>query len=114
MADARSFCTGCGIELSPHNLTRLCLECAHIERDRRRGFVATEVSLDEARRNFMDVFGARYRQVNADTVYNRGACRQCARFRARHDTGRCEWCSGPRRFPAKRSKKRSPSTEGVR
>ena len=95
-----SRCTGCTAELDPHNLIRLCAECRHIERDRRRGFTADEVSnLDTARANFMAVFGGRYRQQSTGVIYG-DTCR-CGRFRARRDTGRCEWCSGPRRIPKK-------------
>ena len=94
-----SHCTGCAAELDPHNLIRLCAECRHIERDRRRGFTADEVPLDQARANFMAVFGGRFRQQSIHTIYGQ-TCR-CGRFRARKDTGKCEWCSGPRRIPKK-------------
>lgn len=95
-----SRCTGCTTELDPHTLIQLCAECRHIKRDRRRGFTAEEVSnLDTARRNFLAVFAGHYRQQSTDTVYG-DPCR-CGRFRARRDTGKCEWCSGPRRIPNK-------------
>jgi hypothetical protein len=85
----------------------MCLECKHILRDAAAGFTADEVPLDEARANFMDAFRGHYRPVDAETVYARRACRKCGRFRARHDTGCCEWCGRPwRKFPAKRSKKK--------
>lgn len=97
-------CIHCSADLLPHNTTGMCAECRHIERDRRAGFVADEVSnLDEARTNFMAVFAGLYRP-HADVIYG-DTCR-CGRFKARRDTGRCEWCSGPRRFPTKRKKKR--------
>ena len=96
---------GCGEPLDVHNITGVCRECKHIVRDARAGYTAPEVPIEVARRAFMAVFGGLYATQSADAVYMRGACRKCARFRARHDTGCCEWCSGPRRFPAKRSKK---------
>ena len=94
-------CTGCGTELSPSNVIRLCLECKHIERDRRAGFTADEeVHLDEARTNFVAVFAGQYRHQSTGTIYG-DTCR-CGRFRARRDTGKCEWCTGPRRWPKKK------------
>jgi hypothetical protein len=95
-------CTGCHAELSPHNVVRLCVECKHVERDRRAGFTADEVSnLDEARTNFAAVFAGLWRQQSTDVLYG-DTCR-CGRFRARRDTNRCEWCTGPRRFKRKRA-----------
>jgi hypothetical protein len=44
--------------------------------------------------------------LDPDSIYMAGACARCGQFRARHDTGKCEWCSGPRRFPMKRRKSR--------
>ena len=102
----------CGETLDPHNITGLCAECKHIERDRRRGYTAPEVPIEEARAAFMAVFGGHYRQLDASVVYMPGACRKCARFRARWDSGACEWCSGPRRFPPKRGKT-TPRRRGV-
>jgi hypothetical protein len=98
-------CTRCALPLDANNITGVCLECKHIERDALAGFTAPEVPIEAARANFMDAFRGHYRQMDTSAVYMRGACRMCARFTARHDTGRCEWCSGPRRFPPKRSKK---------
>lgn len=100
-------CTRCGLPLDPANITGVCLECKRIGRDALAGFTAPEVALDEARANFVEVFGGRFRRMDASAVYMRGACRRCGRFRARHDTGCCEWCGGPRRFPAKRSRKQT-------
>jgi hypothetical protein len=97
-------CTRCALDLDATNITGVCAECKHILRDAAAGFVAQEVSLDEARANFTAVFSGQYRPVESDdAVYGRGACRRCARFRARRDTGCCEWCGGPRRFPLKRT-----------
>jgi hypothetical protein len=101
-----SGCDFCSMELEPTNITGVCAECKHIERDRRRGYIADEVPIEVARANFMEVFGGHYRPVSADAVYMPGACAKCARFRARHDTGRCEWCSRPWRPRAsKRTRK---------
>ena len=102
-------CTRCALPLDANNITGVCLECKRIERDRRAGYVAAEVPLADARANFMDAFRGHYRPLGIDAIYMRGACRKCARYVARHDTGCCEWCSGPRRFPPKRSKKK-PAT----
>ena len=93
-------CTRCALPLDRTNITGVCLECKHIERDSRRGFIADEVPIEVARAAFMAVFGGHYRPLDADAVYMRGACRKCARFRARHDTGCCEWCSRPWRARA--------------
>lgn len=95
-------CGSCDGDLLPHNTTGICAECRHIERDRGAGYTAEEVTLDEARANFMAVFAGLYRP-HVDVIY--GVTCRCGRFRARRDTGKCEWCSGPRRFPAKRTKK---------
>jgi hypothetical protein len=59
-----------------------------------------EATLAEARINFVAVFPSR---GQSNTVYGE-TCR-CGRFRARKDTRRCEWCSGPRRFPQKRTRR---------
>jgi len=60
-------CTGCGTELSPSNVIRLCLECKRIERDRRAGFTADEVSnLDDAREAFMRIFGGCYSVLSGE------------------------------------------------
>jgi hypothetical protein len=100
-------CTRCALDLDATNITGVCLECKHIARAAAAGFTAPEVPIEEARANFMAVFGANFRQMDTDAVYVRGACRKCARFRARHDTGCCEWCSRPwRPRPPKRSKKK--------
>jgi len=104
-------CTRCSLPLDENNITGICRECKHIARDAAAGFVAAEVDLDEARANFMAVFANQYRAVDVDAVYMRGACRRCGRFRARHDTGCCEWCGGPRRFPPKRSKRSKRDNE---
>ena len=96
-------CTRCALDLDPANITGICLECKHILRDAAAGYTADEVPLEQARANFMALFRGNFRPMDADTVYTRGACRRCARFRARRDTGCCEWCSGPRRFPPKRT-----------
>lgn len=98
-------CRRCTLPLDARNLTGLCRECKHILRDARAGFTAPEVTVDEARTNFMAVFPD-YRHLDTSAVYMRGACRRCARFAARRDTGCCEWCSGPTRFPSKRRKNR--------
>ncbi len=103
--EASPVCGSCNADLLPLNTNGTCAECRHIERDRHRGFTAEEVALDDARTNFMAVFAGLYRPLDTDAVYMRGACRTCARYVARHDTGKCEWCSGPRRFPAKRKKR---------
>lgn len=103
MSAITTACTRCALPLDVNNITGVCRECKHIERDVRAGFTADEVPLDEARANFTAVFRVLYRPMDADVIYMRGACRKCARYRARHDTGCCEWCSGPRRFPAKRT-----------
>lgn len=93
-------CEICDAELLQHNVLGICAECKHVIRDQRRGFTADEVSnLDTARANFMAVFGGHYRQQSIHTIYGQ-TCR-CGRFRARKDTGKCEWCSGPRRIPKK-------------
>lgn len=105
-------CTRCALPLDANNITGVCLECKHIERDRRRGFTAPEVHLDAARANFIEAFRGHFRQMDAGVLYLPGACRICGRFRARRDTGCCEWCGGPRRFPPKRSKTRK-RTSGV-
>ena len=102
-------CTRCALPLDAANITGICLECKHIIRAAAVGYTAPEVSLESARAIFMEAFQGRYRPLDASVLYMRGACRVCARFRARHDTGKCEWCSGPRRFPAKRSKKKTTS-----
>jgi len=97
-------CTRCALDLDHANINGICLECKHILRDAAAGYTADEVPIEQARANFMDVFAGHYRPVAAaDTIYVRGACRRCARFRARRDTGCCEWCGGPRRFPPKRT-----------
>lgn len=105
---------GCGAELNPRNSIGVCLECRHIQRDAAAGFTAAEVPVAESRASFMAVFRGRFRRVDAneDGVYMRGACRRCGRFRARHDSGCCEWCGGPRRFPPKRRPKRTTSAVG--
>jgi len=60
-------CTHCHADLLPHNVTGLCAECKHIDRARRTGFAAGEVSnLDEARHAFMAVFGGHYRILTAE------------------------------------------------
>jgi hypothetical protein len=102
-------CTRCSLALDAANITGVCLECKHIERDRRAGHVAAEVSLDDARANFMDAFRGHYRPLDTSAVYMRGACRKCARFRARHDTGSCEWCSRPWRPRAPKRTKKKPA-----
>lgn len=101
-------CTRCGLPLDADNTTGLCLECKHILRDAVVGYTAVEIPIEHARANFMDVFQGHFRRADAaDAVYTRGACRRCGRYRARFDTKRCEWCGGPRRFPPKRSSKRT-------
>ena len=101
-------CTRCALALDVNNITGVCLECKHIERDRRRGYTSAEVPLDEARANFMGAFRGLYRPLDADAVYMRGACRKCARYVARHDTGCCEWCSRPWRPRAPKRTKKKP------
>ncbi len=98
---------GCALPLDAKNITGICAECRHIARDARAGFIAQEVSnLDEARTNFVTVFPI-YRPQSADAIYMRGACRVCGTFRARHDTGKCEWHSRPwTPRPPKRTKKK--------
>lgn len=96
-------CTRCGLPLDAHNLTGLCRECKHIERDARAGYTAPEATLDEARANFIAAFPG-WRKLDASAIYMRGACRRCARFVARRDTGKCEWCSRPTRFKPRRRK----------
>lgn len=108
MTGIPSACIRCALPLDPNNITGVCLECKHIERDRRRGFTAPEAPLAESRATFMAAFRGRFRRMDASVLYLRGACRNCARFRARRDTGLCEWCGGPRRFPRKRSKRKAP------
>ena len=101
----------CALPLDEKNITGVCLECKHIERDRRRGYTAAEVSnLDEARTHFMRMFTGLYRPQSADAIYMRGACRVCGEFRARHDTGKCEWHSRPwrPRQPKRTRKPRKP------
>ena len=93
-------CGSCNADLLAHNTTGICAECRYIERDRRRGFTAEEVHLDEARANFTAVFAGLWRN-HVDVFYG-DTCR-CGRFRARRDTGKCEWCTGPRRFKRKRA-----------
>jgi len=94
-------CGSCNADLLAHNTTGICAECRFIERDRRRGFTAEEVHLDEARANFSAVFAGLWRQ-HVDVFYG-DTCR-CGRFRARRDTGKCEWCTGPRRWPRKKQR----------
>jgi hypothetical protein len=102
-------CTGCGLDLDPHNISGVCLECKHIERDRRRGYTAPEVPLEVARAAFMAVFAGHYRQSDASVLYATHACAGCGKFRARTRTGRCEWCSGPRRHPRRTNRSRPRS-----
>ncbi len=103
-------CTICALDLDATNITGVCLECRHIARAAAAGFIAAEVPIEEARANFMAVLAGHYRPMDGNAVYTRAACRRCGRFRARHDTGCCEWCSGPRRFPAKRTRRTKPVT----
>ena len=106
-------CTRCALPLDAANITGVCLECKHIERAAAAGYTADEVPIEEARANFMAVFGGHYRPVDVDAVYSRNLCRKCGRFRARHDTGRCEWCGRPwRKYPAKRTTKRAATITG--
>ena len=103
-------CTNCTLPLDANNITGLCAECKHIARDVRAGFTAPEVPIEEARAAFMAVFGGHYRPMDASAVYMPGACRKCARFRARWDSGACEWCSRPwRPRPKKKPRKKSKS-----
>ena len=98
-------CTRCALPLDARNITGICLECKHILRDARAGYTAAEVPLDIARAAFMAVFTGYRKLEDTSTIYMRGACRRCARFVARRDTGCCEWFSGPVRFPQRRRKK---------
>jgi hypothetical protein len=107
-------CTRCALDLDATNITGVCLECKHIARAAAAGHTAPEVPIEEARANFMAVFRANFRQMDADVVYMPGACRKCGRFRARRDTGCCEWCSGPRRFPVKRKAANLPGAKSTR
>ncbi len=104
MTGIRIDCTRCALPLDAQNLTGLCRECKQIERDARVGHTAAEVTLDEARVNFVTVFPG-YRQRDLSAVYMPGACRGCGQFVARRETGRCEWCSPNRRRPKKRARK---------
>ena len=51
--------------------------------------------------------GAPTGQLNIATVYTTGACAKCARYVARIDSGKCEWCSRPwRPMPKKKPSKK--------
>jgi hypothetical protein len=112
MTGIHTECRRCTLPLDTTNITGVCLECKHIDRDARAGYTAPEIPIEEARAAFMAVFRGHYRPTDADNVYMRGACRKCARSRARHDTGCCEFCSRPwRPRPPKRTrtKRRTPA-----
>ena len=109
MTGIPTHCTRCALPLDPTNITRLCAECKHIERDQRRGYTTDEVTLDEARQNFMTALTGHYRPQDITTHYSQ-TCR-CGRFRARNDTGKCEWCSRPwkPRAPKRTTRKKTPA-----
>lgn len=106
-----SDCVRCSLPLDARNLTGLCSECKRILRDLRAGYAAPEVSLDEARVNFVATF--RYRKLDASAIY--GASCRCGRFALRHDTGLCEWCTAWSRRPwrPKKVTARKRSTRSV-
>ncbi len=35
----------------------------------------------------------RQHRIDVDDIYGTGLCPVCGQFRARHDTGVCEWCA---------------------
>ncbi len=105
MTGIPSECRQCALPLDARNITGVCAECTLLGRNIRLGHPPEpEVALPEARTNFMAVFGGLHRKRDHSAFYGE-TCR-CGRFRARKDTRRCEWCSGPRRFPPKRTKRR--------
>jgi hypothetical protein len=71
--------------------------CRWCQLDSRRGYHSED---------WCACLGPPFRYVSVDSVYMRGACAKCARFRARWDSGKCEWCSRPwRPRPKKKPRK---------